>query len=199
MTVAATLQRDQVNPESKAAFDTAKKYSQPQKKACSAYLTAVNAATTAINTFANGKNVATLDKEQTAAATAISNRDAEKAKLPAGHPAINDFAKLSTLQDDWFTAAKERAVAFKAFKAAETAEAGVSGSTKGTSKRLKNFVDLVNKHKIPPLTEYARKNWPAKPGEFFAEAYSFWLNDPVYLEANAKPIKDWFDAGEHLK
>ena len=184
-----------VNPESRAAFGKAKKYSKAEKKSGNAYLAAINATTAAINTFAGSQNLGKLDTQEAAAA----RRDAAKKTLPAGHPAQTDFARLRTLQDDWFSAAKERAVAFKAFKAAEGGEQAATGSKKGMSKRLQNFVNVVNKHNIPPLTEYAKKNWPNQPQEFYAEAFALWKNDPAYLKLNAEPLKDWFDAGEHLK
>jgi hypothetical protein len=47
------------------------------------------------------------------------------------------------------------------------------------------------------LTQYAKDNWPSKPEEFFAEAYSLWRTDPEYLKANAKPLYDWFTAGHY--
>jgi hypothetical protein len=188
-----------VNPESRAAFGKAKKFSKPDKKSGNPYLAAINAVTTAIDTFAGSQSLGNLGNQEAAAATAIANRAAARGKLPTGHPALTDFARLSTLQDEWFTAAKERAVAFKALKAAEAAEKAATGSKKGISKRLQNFVDLVNQHQIPPLTDYAKKNWPGHPQEFYAEAFALWKNDPAYLELNAKPLKDWFDAGEHLK
>jgi hypothetical protein len=188
-----------VNPESRAAFGKAKKYGKAEKKSGNAYLAAINATTAAIDTFAGSQHLGKLDTQEAAAAKTIAKRDAAKKTLPVGHPALKDFARLSALQDDWFSAAKERAVAFKTFKTAEAAERAATGSKKGMSKRLQNFVTVVNKHKIPPLTEYAKRNWPGQPQEFYAEAFALWKNDPAYLELNAKALKDWFDAGEHLK
>ena len=74
-------------------------------------------------------------------------------------------------------------------------EAHEGGPT--TTKRLQAFVDFVTAEKIPPLTAYSRDNWPADPGEFFAEAYTLWLNDPEYLDSEAPKLKKWFDDGKH--
>ncbi len=68
---------------------------------------------------------------------------------------------------------------------------------KKRTKRLKAFIAFVNANKIPPLTAYARDNWPDHPEEFFAEAYTLWLNDPEYLKSEAPKLKEWFDAAKH--
>ena len=78
--------------------------------------------------------------------------------------------------------------------------AGKNGSGEAPeSKRVQDFVEFVTLDRIPPLTQYAKDNWPFQPEEFFAEAYSLWLTDPEYMEANAKPLLDWFIAGNYLK
>jgi len=186
------------NPEMSAAFAKARKYTKPEQKSCRSFLNAVNAATSAIDTFAKGEDASKHAAREKAAAKAITVRDDRKAKLPAGHPAISDFAKMMSLQDDWFKAGQARAPVHSAFKQAEAKEAAVADpGNKARSKHLKDFVDMVNANKIPPLTDYAKKNWPSHPEEFFAEAYSLWLNDPDYLAANALPLKNWFDSGGH--
>lgn len=143
---------------------------------------------------------------EAAANAAIAKRDVERGKLPAGHAAPRDFADAIQTQNAWFSAAQDRAKASIKLDASNTklrekkaAQAGVSDKTGKTSKRLTNFVDVVNKNKIPPLTDYARTNWPGHPEEFYAEAYALWLANPAFLDANAHALKAWFDAGEHLK
>ncbi|HBB31875.1 MAG TPA: hypothetical protein DDZ80_26380 [Cyanobacteria bacterium UBA8803] len=197
------------NTESKAAFSKAKGYNSKQSKDAKSFLKAIDGATNAISTFSKNQTVSQHQKLESDASTAIQKRDAEKTKLAstsATHPALTDFANTIQRQNDWFAAAQKRAKAHtiqqasaEKVKQKQKDEKAVSGSKSGQSKRLKNFVDLVNKHKIPPLTDYAKKNWPNHPEEFFAEAYSLWLNDRTYLEANAKPLVDWFNSGEHLK
>jgi hypothetical protein len=189
------------NSATKAAFNTFNTYSNDQRKSATTYVNSVNAVTGKLNAMSSNNDVAKHQPLEKAATQTLQARDAAKAALSksnAGHPALTDFVSASSRQDDWFAAAKERATAHIQLNTAKVAETAVSGAP-GQSKRLKNFVDFVNKSKVEPVTEYAAKNWPAHPEEFFAEAYSLWLNDRVYLETNAKPLVGWFDAGEHLK
>lgn len=69
----------------------------------------------------------------------------------------------------------------------------------GYSSRVKNFVDFVERTHIPPkITDYAGHSWDlGNPEEFFAEAYSIWLNDPVFLQKNYLPIYVWFEKGKY--
>jgi hypothetical protein len=79
------------------------------------------------------------------------------------------------------------------------ASAGSAGAFKSAadSKRVQKFIEFVTLNRIPPLTQYAKNNWPSKPEEFFAEAYALWRTNPEYLNANAKPLYDWFTAGHY--
>ncbi len=63
-----------------------------------------------------------------------------------------------------------------------------------SSQRLKNFAAYVNNCKIPNVTKYAGES--AK--EFYAEAYTLWLNDPEYLKVNANPLFNWFEGKFYL-
>ena len=65
--------------------------------------------------------------------------------------------------------------------------------------RLQKFVDLVTTNQISPFTAYAKKNWPLKPQEFYAEAYSLWLTDPQFLSTNYKVVYDFFQNGDYSK
>jgi hypothetical protein len=76
-------------------------------------------------------------------------------------------------------------------------EERAASSASGQSRRLQDFVAVVTANRIAPLTAYARTNWPVHPEEFFAEAYSLWLNDRPYLQANAPALVTWFDSGGH--
>ena len=194
------------NSAGKTAINAFNKYTNAQKTTARAFVNAYQAAIGAVNGYANntvGSHFASLE---TAATSAIAKRDAENAKLPAGHPAQTDFANALTTQNDWFKAAQARAQASIKLDASKadldtkkTAQAAVSDAAGIGSKRLANFVTLVKTHNIPPLTQYAKDNWPGKPAEFFAEAYSLWQSNPTYLNDNAPALKAWFDAGEHLK
>jgi hypothetical protein len=71
--------------------------------------------------------------------------------------------------------------------------------TQGRSLRLHKFVTVVNANNITPFTKYAQNNWPYKPQEFYAEAYSLWLTDPGFLEHNYKPVVDFFGSPDYQK
>jgi hypothetical protein len=76
---------------------------------------------------------------------------------------------------------------------------GQQASHHDWSLRLERFVAVVNARRITPITPYARQNWPGHPEEFYAEAYTMWVNKPKQLESLAKPLKEFFDAGEETK
>ena len=194
------------NAAAHAADVSAQGYTRPDVAGARAFVMAFRAALTAINTFANNTVGSKFAALETAAQTAITARDAAKAKVPAGNPSLSDFAPAVAAQDAWFAAAQLRAKASlkldasKADVTAKTkAQGAVSDASGGASKRLERFVAVVKKNKIAPVTQYAKDNWPGHPEEFFAEAYSLWLTNPGYLGDNAPALKAWFDAGEHLK
>ena len=178
-------------------------YPAADRKTATAYVAAVNAASTAIAAYARGNKVDKFPDQAKAAGDKVAARDAEAAKLPTGHRASSDLAAVVSAQDRLHSAARDRATAFTKLEAAKEAlaerkkdEAKVTKD--GKSSRLAAFVAFVTKNKIPPLTAYAKQNWPGKPEEFYAEAFSLWHNDPTYLKNNAPKLKDWFDAGGHL-
>ena len=188
-----------VNAASTAAATTFNAYSDAQKQASKAYFRALQAAIGAIDKFANETSSNAHPASEQAAQKTITARDKEKAALPAGNPAIADWAALSAAQDVWFASAQTSADARSKLKTAKDATAAVSATVAGApgSKRLKAFVDFVNAQKIKPLTTYAKDNWPAHPEEFYAEAYSIWLNDPDYLASQLPALKTWFDQGNY--
>lgn len=194
------------NTASTAALAAFNAYPGAAKTAALPFANAFLAALRAVNAYANNTDGSKFASLEAAAAAAIVKRDAAKAKLPATHSALTDFATALTTQDAWFAAAQSRAKASIKLDASKanlatkkTAEAAVSDAAGTGSKRLAKFVTLVNANHITPLTQYAKDNWPGKPAEFFAEAYSLWLSNPTYLNDNAPKLKAWFDAGEHLK
>lgn len=196
------------NTKSSAAFSLAKAYKADDRKAVSAYLSAVNAAATAISALhqiTTSQGSAAIEAK---AVAAVAKRNSEQTKLTtahATHPALKDFAPSDTAQDSWLAAVQKRAkalVTVDASKAAVSAAQATEKAAQGTgsdSKRLANFVSFVNKHKIEPFTDYARSNWPAHPAEFYAEAFSLFHTDPDFMQTNYKPLFDWFTNGEHLK
>lgn len=186
-----------------AARRAATKYPAAAQSAATTFITAVRAVHTALNALTNVTTMAQLDTATTAVTKAIATRDAELKKLPAGNPAVAGFATTISLQNAWLPLALSLATAAAKLtdaKAAATAAAGATTTTK--SRRLERFLAIVRAKNIAPITPYAKAQWnasPQVPEDFFAEAYSMWLNDPKQLEAKAKPLKEFFDNGEHLK
>ena len=160
---------------------------------------ALRAAHDAIRALGGATTSAQLTAREPAADRAVAARDRVLGAISASHPARSDMRATATAQDAWLVAAKARAVAQAAVIRTRGELAAVSSPSGTRSLRLERFVALVNRHRIAPITPYAAKNWPGHPDEFFAEAYTMWLNEPKRLETLARPIKDWFDAGEHLK
>jgi hypothetical protein len=194
------------NTDATAAFATAASYKGKVASGGRPFANAFNAALSAINAYGNNKVGAQFAPLEAAATKAVAARDAALGKLPAGHPAVADFATAIASQNAWFAAAKVRAAASLKLDASKDtlktrtdAQTKVSDATGKTSKRLESFVKVVNDNRVPRLTQYAEDNWPAHPEEFFAEAYFLWITQPTYLTDNAPKLKAWFDAGNHLK
>lgn len=62
---------------------------------------------------------------------------------------------------------------------------------------LQAFVSLVLDKKVSPCTGYAYRSWNENYGEFFADAYSLLLNEPLFLAYISKDLHDWFATGAH--
>lgn len=191
------------NASSRAAFTAARGYPRAQQSQAGAFLRAINGATTAIQAMTDNTTVSRNATREAAATRAIAARDRARAALAvaaAAHPALTDFTTALTDQDAWFAAAQDRAAAnavVEQRRADETATSAPAGSGTVGSRRLASFVTHINANHIPPLTQYAADNWPAHPEEFYAEAYSLWLNDRTYLQTNAPTLVTFFDSGAH--
>lgn len=142
----------------------------------------------AIKTFYNENAVKdvdadTADTAKAIADAAITDRNAKRAALDAANPQnkiTSAMAALETAQNNCLQAAATLAY------------------NKNMSLRVRKFYDFVVKNGISPaLTPYAAENWPSKPEEFYAEAYSFFITKPADLEAYSKPLSDWFKAGNY--
>lgn len=59
------------------------------------------------------------------------------------------------------------------------------------------FVGYVNSIGVQAFTLYSWENWPHKPYEFFAEAYTCFLNDPAAMEIVSPPLLNWFRHGRY--
>lgn len=59
------------------------------------------------------------------------------------------------------------------------------------------FVAKVKALGVQPFTIYSWNNWPTKPFEFFAEAYTYFLNDPGAMEFVSPQLLAWFKHGDY--
>lgn len=110
----------------------------------------------------------------------IEKRNNSRSALVSGKKGadmITAFANLETAQDAFFEAAKSHSLA------------------QNRNKKVQEFVTFVEANHIAPLTPYAADNWPHKPEEFYAEAYSFWVTGK--LKAVSSVLNQWFDDGKY--
>lgn len=164
-------------------------FTSTQKTTSAAYRTAINNVTKAINEFARkstGKklDVIKLDRMIEAVRKKITARDKAEQQLrriAKNNPSLKTFLPVKTLQDAWFKAA------------------GVAAYAPERPMIVQKFINFVTRYKIPPLTTYAKKNWPHNPEEFYAEAYSLWRTDPKFLKDNARKLYNWFNRGHYRK
>ncbi|MCL6258864.1 DUF4157 domain-containing protein [Aquiflexum sp. TKW24L] len=94
-------------------------------------------------------------------------------KTDTRHAILMTLAPVEQEQEKFFHAAKANALAHE------------------RSARVQKFVAFVESKNIPPISDYARENWPHKPEEFYAEAYSFWTSGK--LNAVSPDLQKWFD------
>jgi len=187
----AALQTD--SQAKKTNFDTALataqtaagKFVAADSTAAASFIQAISDATKAISAYVTAAAVdgADVDAEDEKVLKAFEKRDAESTallKAAPKNPAPGAFGAAVIAQDAWFTAERTQAHANR------------------RTARLQKFVDFVTANNISPFTPYAKKNWPFKPAEFYAEAYSLWRTDPLYLRTNAKVLFDWFEKGSYL-
>jgi hypothetical protein len=183
-----------------SALNRANSYLAADRTAANAFIQAVRATHTALNAFAFSSTTANAAARETAANTAVATRNTRRSALPANNPADGDFAAACDRQDDWLAAAAAFVTARTAKEQAQRDVTAASGvGNRGISRRLERFTELVRRHNIAPITPYARQNWPGHPEEFFAEAYTMWRHDPDRLESLARPLKEFFDTGQHLQ
>jgi hypothetical protein len=184
LTTAANAKKTAADTALKTAASAAKGFAPLELSDSAAYRTAVDTAQAALEDYAKKSPSGVLKDLDDALVTALAARDTEHTKLStasAGNPALATFAPVETAQDEWEDSLRTLA------------------HTRGRSLRLDKFVTVVNTAKITPFTKYARDNWPYKPEEFYAEAYSLWLTDPEFVKTQYKAVFDFFDAGEYQK
>lgn len=163
------------------------------------FLDALDAANKAIGTFRIEPDPTEMAALEAPARTAVKTRDTAKAAVPAANPVHAAFTTAVADQDAHLVAASNVLAKRQAQAAASAVTAAAKNPAGTSSKRLQVFVNFVTTNGILPVTQYAKDNWPAKPAEFYAEAFSLWHNDPVFFAAYSAKLKKWFDDGNHLK
>lgn len=158
---------------------------QPQVTGSQPFMDEIDKTTKAIETFStSAKDAGKIEPLEEPVLRQIETRNLEAKKLalaaPA-HPALASMKLAAEAQDVWFSA--ERTAARAPHR----------------TLHLQSFVDLVTAKKIEPFTDYAKKNWPHNPAEFYAEAYALWRTDPDFLSDNYKPVFDYFESGDYRK
>ena len=125
----------------------------------------------------------TADAAKSVADSAIIDRNKKRDALNSAKPkntVTGATTALESAQDSCYKAAT--VVAFN----------------RSMSLSVRKFYDFIIKNGISPaLTPYAAENWPHKPEEFYAEAYSFFVTKPKDLETYSKDLYDWFKAGSY--
>lgn len=152
------------------------------------YRTSLTTAEDAIKKFYDENVTADVDEATAGSAKtivdkAIEDRNNKRDALNKANPkntVVSATAALETAQDNCFRAATM--VAFN----------------KSMNLATRRFYDFVIANAIPSnLTTYAAQNWPHKPEEFYAEAYSYFVTKPTELETFSKLLYDWFKAGKY--
>ncbi|MEZ2336713.1 DUF4157 domain-containing protein [Mucilaginibacter sp. RCC_168] len=175
-------------PVMEAALKAAKPVINSKDAASVDYRTSLTNCENAIKKFYNDNAVvsvetAVADSAKAIADAAISDRNTKRDDLNKANPknkVVSATTALEAAQDSFYKAAL------------------VMAFNKSMSLSVKAFYDLVVKNNISPaLTAYAAENWPAKPEEFYAEAYSFFVKKPADLETHSKVLFDWFKAGSY--
>jgi hypothetical protein len=151
------------------------------------YRNAVDAVEQEINDYSKkskGDAAQDLEELEKPLLSAISAREAAREalqKTDGTHLVLMAFEPVISAQETWADAARKQA------------------HSQFRSLRLHNFMTLVVDKEIAPFTSYAQENWPYEPEEFYAEAYSLWLNDPTFVSTYYKDLYDFFQRGDYRK
>lgn len=152
------------------------------------YRASLKAAETAIKTFYD-ENV-TVDVEEATADAAKSVVDAALKERNTKRDVLNKLNPKNTITGSTSALEASQDSCFKS--------AVIVAFNKSMALSVRKFYDLVISNGISPaLTPYAAANWPHKPEEFYAEAYSFYVTKPKDLEAYSNVLYDWFKAGSY--
>jgi Domain of unknown function (DUF4157) len=199
---AADTEEEAVRSETKKALAGWAKLKGAQKTASKAFVDAFHAVSRAIEAMREAPDATKAEPLRQEARTAVAARDKRKGAVPDSNPALTLFGPALNAQDAYLAAAEALLSNRQAVETTKTRAEAASDRTGKRSARLQRFVEFVGKPRIKPIkpiTQYAQDNWPAKPEEFYAEAFSIWRTDPKFLSSASPDLKKWFDDGEHLK
>ncbi|MFO0606349.1 MAG: DUF4157 domain-containing protein [Polyangiales bacterium] len=155
-------------------------YAAPQREECAALEGALAAMATAVRDYGAASSHARDIVQEDAIIAAQGRRDAALTALRTGHPthvALTDLAPAIAALDRWWEALR------------------VARNADHRPARVQRFVDFVTTNGIVPLTTYARRSWPHRPEEFFAETYALWRSDPDFLRAQYPLLFGYFNDG----
>lgn len=117
----------------------------------------------------------------------IGKRDSARGALKGvtkGTSILSNYSALEASQNQLFEKAKKHALAHN------------------RNKKVHEFSTFVETNHIDPITPYAAENWPHKPEEFYAEAYSYWVTGKLKgktgnLKSPYDQLQKWFDGGKY--
>jgi Domain of unknown function (DUF4157) len=199
---AADTEEEAVRSDTKKALAGWAKLKGAQKTASKAFVDAFHAVSRAIEAMREAPDATKAEPLRQEARAAVAARDKRKDAVPDSNPALALFGPALNAQDAYLAAAEALLSGRQAVETTKTRAEAASDPTGKRSARLQRFVEFVGKPRIKPIkpiTQYAQDNWPAKPEEFYAEAFSIWRTDPKFLSSASPDLKKWFDDGEHLK
>jgi hypothetical protein len=107
-----------------------------------------------------------------------------------------ELAEASAAMD---AADKAMATAKRAFELKNAEIESLWSKDRKLSSRVLNFERFVNTSSIPTdLTAYAAAEWPAKPHEFYAEAFAYFVLAPERLKSHSAALHQYFETSKHL-
>jgi hypothetical protein len=164
--------------------DQDKRDSQEYRVACDAVQRELAVAAGAVkdNKVGRGEDQQAPDDLDDKLAALINARDAARKRLAARAPRNSALAAgepVERAQNAWLE------------------KLSTQSRLRDRTPKIQEFVQLVEREHIRPMTPYAAQSWPAKPEEFFAEAYSFFVTDPAKLQALSKDLFAWFSRGDY--
>ncbi|MFK7771552.1 MAG: DUF4157 domain-containing protein [Saprospiraceae bacterium] len=159
------------------------------KTEANAYTSSIDALNKGIEDMSTKTHDQTMDEEAVeelieAVNLLAANRGTEKINLEntnKDNPALMIYSSVETTQDAWYDTVKAQSLAHN------------------RKARVQKFVHFVDINQINPITLYAKKNWPHKPEEFYAEAYSWFFTKPAALKKKSAKLHQWFADGNYKK